>query len=209
MITLRKDLTVTPVDHVSPAGLLSRACASAQAVLDNVTREQLALPTPCGDWRVHDLIDHIVGAADFFADLAEHGSPPDGREWPDYSDGDFSASLGQQARRAVAAFSAPGAMERIMILPTGPGAGSRCVQVATGEIFVHGWDLAKATGQAVPADEDVAEALLSSDWPSMCADARNADPSVFAPEIRVPRQAPAVDRLAGLLGRDPNWPGGQ
>jgi uncharacterized protein (TIGR03086 family) len=196
------------VDPDSPAGRLARACASTQAVLGNVTREQLGQPTPCGDWQVRDLIDHIVGAMDFFADVAELGSSPEDREWPGYADGDFGASFAQQARRAVAAFSAPGAMERIMALPTGPAPGSRCVQVATGEIFVHGWDLAQATGQAPPADEGAARALLSSDWPSMCAAAREADPSVFAPEVHVPCEAPAVDRLAGLLGRDPGWPGG-
>jgi uncharacterized protein (TIGR03086 family) len=199
---------MSPVDPDSQAALLARACASTQAVLGNVTREQLGRPTPCGDWQVRDLIDHIVGATDFFADVAELGSSPEDREWPGYADGDFSASFEQQARRAVTAFSAPGAMERIMLLPTGPAPGSRCVQVATGEIFVHGWDLARATGQAVPADEGVARALLSSDWPSMCAAARDADPSVFAPEVHVPREAAAVDRLAGLLGRDPGWPGG-
>jgi len=193
----------------SPTALLTRACASTQAVLDNVTAGQLALPTPCGDWLVRDLIDHIVGATDFFADLAEQGSSPDGRQWPDYSAGDFAASFGQQARRATAGFAAPGALERIMVLPTGPAPGSRCIQVATGEIFVHGWDLARATGQAMPADEGVADALLASEWPSMCAAARDADPSVFAPEIHVPREAPGVDRLAGLLGRDPGWPGGR
>jgi uncharacterized protein (TIGR03086 family) len=193
----------------SQVELLTRACASTQAVLDNVTPEQLALPTPCGDWAVRDLIDHIVGATDFFADLAEQGSSPEGREWPDYSDGDFAASFGQQARRAIAAFAAPGALERIMVLPTGPAPGSRCIQVATGEIFVHGWDLAQATGQATPADQGVADGLLASEWPSMCAAVRDADPAVFAPEIHVPREATGVDRLAGLLGRDPGWPGGR
>jgi Mycothiol maleylpyruvate isomerase N-terminal domain len=66
-------------DQASPAGLLARACASAQTVVENVTREQLALPTPCSDWHVHDLIDLIVGAMDFFADVAEQGSSPEGR----------------------------------------------------------------------------------------------------------------------------------
>jgi hypothetical protein len=80
--------------------------------------------------------------------------------------------------------------------------------VATGEIYVHGWDLAKATSQAMPADKGVADALLFSDWPSMCAEVRGADPSVFAPEVHVAGGAPAIDRLAGLLGRDPGWPGG-
>ncbi len=109
----------------------------------------------------------------------------------------------------MSALSTPGAMERIMVLPTGPAPGSRCIQVAMGEIFVHGWDLAKSTGQKVPPDQGVADALLSSEWPSMCADVRNGDPSVFAPEIHVPREAPAIDRLVGFLGRDPSWPGGR
>lgn len=43
----------------------------------------------------------------------------------------------------------------------------------------------------------------------MCAEVRNGDPSVFTPEIHVPPGAPAIDRLAGFLGRDPGWSGGQ
>jgi uncharacterized protein (TIGR03086 family) len=193
----------------SQVELLARACAWTGGVLTNVTSEQLTHPTPCGDWRVHDLINHIVGAADFFADIAERGSSPEGREWPSYSDGDFAAAFGRQASRVVAAFAAPGAIERTMLLPTGPAPGTRCIQVATGEIFVHGWDLAKATGQAMPPDEGVAEALLSSEWLPLCAEVRNGDPSVFAPQIHVSLEAPASGRLAGFLGRDPNWPAGR
>ncbi len=191
--------------QASQVGLLTRACASASGILGSVARGQLTRPTPCGDWQVRDLIDHIIGAADFFADIAEHGSSPAGREWPGYCDGDFAAAFARQADRMVAAFAAAGAMEKIMALPTGPAPGSRCVQVATGEIFVHGWDLARATGQAMPSGDAVAVALLSSQWPAMCADARNSDPSVFAPAIQVAHQAPATDRLAALLGRDPGW----
>ena len=84
------------------------------------------------------------------------------------------------------------------------------MQVAAEEIFVHGWDLAKATGQSMPPGEGVADALLSSEWwLSLCAEVRENDPPPFAPEIDVPREAPAVDRLTGFLGRDPGWSGGQ
>ncbi len=197
------------IGQISQIELLTRACASTRSIVENVPREQLALSTPCHDWHVHDLIDHIVGATDFFADIAELGSSPEDREWPSYADGDFIRSFGEQARRVVTAFSAPGAMEQTMVLPTGPAPGSRCIQVATGEIFVHGWDLAKSTGQDMPPDRGVADALLSSEWSSMCADVRNADPSVFAPEIPAPREGPAIDRLVGFLGRDPSWSGGQ
>jgi uncharacterized protein (TIGR03086 family) len=100
-------------------------------------------------------------------------------------------------------------MEQIMVLPTGPAPGSRCIEVATGEIFVHGWDLARSTGRDLPPDRGVADALLSSQWPALCVEVRNADPSLFAAEIDVSRQGPAIDRLVGFLGRDPNWSGGQ
>jgi uncharacterized protein (TIGR03086 family) len=98
-------------------------------------------------------------------------------------------------------------MERIMALPTGPAPGSRCIQVATGEIFVHGWDLAKATGQPMPDSAGLADALLSSEWPQLCEQVRNGDPPVFAAAIDIRNEAPAVDRLAAFLGREPGWSG--
>ncbi|HEY3748844.1 MAG TPA: maleylpyruvate isomerase family mycothiol-dependent enzyme [Pseudonocardiaceae bacterium] len=170
--------------------LLARACAATQGIVEHVSSEQLELPTPCADWFVRDLIEHVVGAVGFFADIA--GAAPE---------------EGDSFRRVVAGFSAPGAMERVMALPTGPAPGSRCIEVATGEIFVHGWDLATATatGRPVTSDDGVAEALLSSAWPALCAEVREADPSVFTPAIDIPRDAPATDRLVAFLGRDPSW----
>jgi uncharacterized protein (TIGR03086 family) len=208
--TSAEGLIMIPDEQTARVEVLMRACASTGSILGNVTREQLALPTPCSDWPVHDLINHIVGATRFFADLAEWGSSPEGQEWPSFADGDFASSFGEQANRAIAAFSAPGAMERIMVLPTEPTPGARCIQVATGEIFVHGWDLARATGQAMPADGGVAGALLSSAWlMSLCDEVRNDGTSPFAAELAIPAEAPAADRLVGFLGRDPSWPGGQ
>jgi uncharacterized protein (TIGR03086 family) len=197
---------VTFGDSASPAEILARACESTRSILGNVTREELALPTPCADWPVHDLIDHIVSATRFFADIAAPESAADG-EWPSYADGDFVTAFNQQAGRAVAAFSAPAAMERLMALPTGPAPGSRCIQVATGEIFVHGWDLARATSQPMPPSADIADALLSSDWMELCTQVRNSDQPVIAAEIDIRHDAPAMDRLAAFLGREPSWSG--
>jgi uncharacterized protein (TIGR03086 family) len=98
-------------------------------------------------------------------------------------------------------------MERIMALPTGPAPGSRCIQVATGEIFIHGWDLARATGQPMPPGTDIADALLSSDWMQLCDEVRTGDPPVIAAKIDVRHDSPAIDRLAAFLGREPSWPG--
>jgi uncharacterized protein (TIGR03086 family) len=174
-------------------------------MVGNVHRDQLEQPTPCSKWNVADLINHIVGATDFFGDLAEQGVSPDDREWPTYTDGDYVTLFAGKTRRLLEAFSTPGAMDRIMQLPTGPSPGSLVIQVATGEIFVHGWDLARATGQHMPADRGVAEALWASAWPALSAQVRDEHPSVFAPEVPVAGDRSDIDRLVGFLGRDPDW----
>jgi len=111
-------------DQDSPVEILISACESTRSILENVTRDQLALHTPCEDWPVHDLIDHIVSATRFFADIAGAEPAAEGEEWPSYADADFVTAFGQHSRRVIAAFSAPAAMERIMALPTGPAPGS-------------------------------------------------------------------------------------
>lgn len=196
--------TMMTSDPGSPVELLMQACVSTGGILANVTRNQLDLPTPCAGWQVRDLIDHIVGAAGFFADLAQYGASAEDAEQPGRPGGDYIAAFGQQSGRAIEWFSAAGAMERTMALPTGPAPGARCIEVATGEILVHGWDLARSTGQPRPAGTGVAEALLASPWLSLCAQVRDADPAVFGPAIDVPADAPAADRLAAFLGRDPD-----
>ena len=57
----------------------------------------------------------------------------------------------------------------------------------------------------MPPGAGVADALLSSDWMQLCAEVRNGDPPVFAGQIGVPHEAPAIDRLAAFLGREPSW----
>jgi uncharacterized protein (TIGR03086 family) len=196
------------MEQTSQIECLQLACESTLGILANVSADQLELATPCEEWRVGDLIDHIVGAADFFAGVAAQGASPDEREWPSYADGGFVASFGESAQQILTAFKAPGAMDATMILPTGPTPGSRCIEVVVGEMFIHGCDLARATGQPIsqPAGESVADWLLASRWPALCAEVRSADSSVFAPALDVPDDAPAVDRLRAFLGRDPGWP---
>ncbi len=188
----------------SPLEILRWACESTQVIVGRVPRDQLTEPTPCSKWRVADLINHIIGATEFFGDLAEHGASPDGAA-PTYTDGDYLQLFVGQTHRLLEGFSTPGAMDRIMELPTGPSPGSLVIQVATGEIFVHGWDLARATGQEMPPDRGVAEALWASAWPALSAQVRDEHPSVFAPEVPVTGDRSDIDRLVGFLGRDPDW----
>jgi uncharacterized protein (TIGR03086 family) len=181
--------------------ILERACTSTSKVLRAVSAEQMHDATPLTKWDVHELIGHIVGAASFFADTAQMGSPPEDRDWPDYADGDFNEAFATESGRLLHAFAAPGAMNKAMTLPTGPTTGSLCILVATGEIFVHGWDLAKATGQNTALDPMVAEHLRASEWADLCDSLRCEDPAPFGEAVVVAADASPADRLAGFLGR--------
>jgi uncharacterized protein (TIGR03086 family) len=183
--------------------MLERACASTGSILQLVRPDQMHDATPLPDWGVHELIDHIVGATSFFADVAESGVSPEDRDWPEYAAGDFVGSFASESGRLLRAFARPGVMERSMQLPIGPTPGSICILVATGEIFVHGWDLAKSTGLDTALDAEIADHLRASVWAELCDSLREGEYTPFGAAVAVAVEAPPADRLAGFLGRVP------
>jgi uncharacterized protein (TIGR03086 family) len=71
------------------------------------------------------------------------------------------------------------------------------------DIAVHGWDIARATGQPTNLDPEVGQAALNWARENLKPQLRG---EAFAPEVPVPPDAPLYDRLAGFFGRDPAWP---
>jgi uncharacterized protein (TIGR03086 family) len=179
---------------------LEQAISSTRSVLAGVKQDQLASPTPCQSWNVAQLVDHIVGGQYFFAAMA-CGDPPSG-ETRTYADGDFLAEFDKGSAECLAAFGAPGAMERVLKLPFGEMPGSRFVGLATVDTFVHGWDLAKATGQKPNFDPELADALLAGSRQAIQESFRGADGKApFGPEQKAPDGASTADQLAAFLGR--------
>jgi uncharacterized protein (TIGR03086 family) len=164
--------------------------------LSDVNDDQLTLPTPCFEWVVQDLMRHIVSATDFFADVAALGAVPEDREWPDYDAEDLAPAFRRHSGRLVAAFERDGAMERPMLLPSGPTTGSICVQVAVGELFVHRWDLQRSTGQHV-GDDGIADVLLASDWMALCDRVRASSTPPIGPTVTASEGSPSIERLIG------------
>jgi uncharacterized protein (TIGR03086 family) len=186
------------------AELLDRAYAATGAVLANVTPDQLDLGTPCVSWRVRDLLNHVIAGGYFFAAVATGEEPTPAADRPDYSAGDYHASFADGSAKALAAFRAEGAMAQIMKPPFGDVPGSVFVMIAAADVYTHGWDLARATGQRSELDPDVGEQLLAFAHGMMSDDFRGPDPtSAFGPPVEVPDDAPVADRLAGFLGRRP------
>jgi uncharacterized protein (TIGR03086 family) len=190
--------------EAASADVLERACRSTAAVLELVRSADLGQPTPCASWNVRDVVNHIVGGTGYFAELAEKGAVTDRGDDTDCTATDFTATFRREAKRLVAAFRAPGAMTKPMQLPFGELPGSVCVWIAAGDIFTHGWDLAKATGQPTDLEPDVAVRLLAQIEPILPDDMRGPDgEAAFGPRVEIADSAPAADRLAAFEGRRP------
>ena len=82
--------------------------------------------------------------------------------------------------------------------------GSVCVWIAAGDVFTHGWDLAKATGQPTDLEPDVAARLLAQIEPILPDTMRGPDgEAAFGPRVEIASSAPAADQLAAFEGRHP------
>jgi uncharacterized protein (TIGR03086 family) len=183
---------------------LERAQSITRGVLANVRRDQLDDTTPCQSWKVSNVITHIVGGNYWFALSMNAGASPevDDTEDTDYSAGDFLASYDDATKRAVAAFGAPGALEKVVKLPFGEFPGVAFLGLATSDVFVHGWDLAKATGQNTDLDPPLATQLLEGARASIPSEFRGPDGvAPFGPEVEAPAGASVADQLASFLGR--------
>ena len=185
------------IDHAPAATRVADLLAGTQ---DN----QLADPTPCPDMTVADLIDHISTLSQAFRAKAEKrdafsGPPPqpDGANLP----ADWRERVPQELTALAAAWTDPSAWEG-----TATAGGMEFPTAVIGvitldELVVHGWDLAVATDQPyAPTDTEVATAL---EFVSQFHAPR--DGSLFGPIVPVPDDAPALDRLIGLAGRNPAW----
>ena len=180
---------------------LEQAIETTRGVLAKVQPDQMGQPTTCASWKVSDLINHVVGMHFFFASTAR-GEERSSDAPPDFSAGDFAATFDQGAAASVEAFTADGAMERTMHLPFGDMPGSAFVAIAATDTFMHGWDLAKATGQPSDLAPDLASSLLAGIRPMISDGFRGPDGKApFGPEQQAPAGSSNADKLAAFLGR--------
>ncbi|WP_344524644.1 TIGR03086 family metal-binding protein [Streptomyces albiaxialis] len=179
--------------------LMERSAHRTVPVVQGVTDARLGDPTPCSEYDVRDLLNHLFHVVVGFQALAAKGTA-DFSTTPDYLDGDWRARFGEETGRLVAAWGEPGTLEG---KSQGFGMPQRTVaHMVLGDLTVHGWDLARATGQAYAPDDDVVGELLPA-FEGMGPMAREM--GVLGEEVPVPAGAPPFERLLGLMGRDPRW----
>ena len=183
-------------------GLMKRVVEQTGTVVDGIRADQLGGKTPCEEWSVRDVINHITGGATMFAECVEHGSVPDERLGQlmagDNLGEDYKGSFHAAADRAVATFDAPGAMDKMVKLPFGEMPAGIALNIAVFDVTTHACDLARATGQKV-ADEELLETALAIGQQMIGPDMRQ--PGVFEAERSAPDGADAATRLLAFAGR--------
>ncbi|MBA2699512.1 MAG: TIGR03086 family protein, partial [Nocardioidaceae bacterium] len=139
--------------------------AGTEQLIAAVRREQWPQRTACTDWTVRDLVNHLVGGDRLFASVLSDEAPPVGNfQRPQNNDqlGDSPVTAYRGAAGALlAAFRQPGVLEKIITVPAGTMPGRVAVHLRLTETLVHGWDLARANGDAVPYRDDIAEQELA------------------------------------------------
>lgn len=186
------------------AEILEQASASTEKILANISRDQLDLATPCASWKVRDVINHIAGNGFWFEAIARDGVAPDRPDnaAPDITGGDYLANFREGSQRAVTAFE--GAMGKTLQLPWAEMPAEVFIVMASTDQFVHGWDLAKATGQSTDLDNGLAAQFLAFYQAAMSDAFRGPDPvAPFGSLIEVPASSNTVTQLAAFLGRQP------
>ena len=185
------------------AEILEQANASTEKILANVSRDQLTLATPCASWQVRDVLNHIVGNNFWFEGIARDGVAPDrpNNAAPDETSGDYVARFAEGSANAVATFAA--AMDSTLNLPCGPMPASVFILMASADQFVHGWDLARATGQSENLDSELATEFLGFYRAAIADEFRGPDAvAPFGPLVNTASDDP-VAQLAAVAGRTP------
>ncbi|TDU88992.1 uncharacterized protein (TIGR03086 family) [Kribbella voronezhensis] len=158
--------------------------------------------TPCTEWDVRALVDHVVGANVRYQ-LLLHGAPTDQVEATrsvDHLGDDALAAYVATADRMVACFHEDGALERVAHHVTGDRTGRELVSMRILDAAIHAWDLARAIGADETLPDEVVAFLLAYSAELDLGPQQHA----FATTDAVPRNASPQDRLLQQLGRHPN-----
>jgi uncharacterized protein (TIGR03086 family) len=184
------------------AGTYERAIKHTGAVVAGTTRDQLDNATPCTEWSVRDVLNHLIGGFDSFAAGARGVSRPmdDGT---DYCADDHVAEFDRASGEALEGFGQPGALEKEFAMPWGNSPGAAALGLALADAVVHGWDIAKGTGQTIEIEEDIAAELYGMTSSMMEPNGSYPRGDSFKSPVEVPEDASAADKLLAYLGRRP------
>ena len=178
----------------------ARALDATRRSIAGVGDDQWAIVSDCEDWTVRELVNHIV-TGNYWAEeltggktIEDVGDRLDGDVLGDDPVGTYDDSAG----RAAAAFRAPGAMDAPCAVSYGPVPGSVYCGHRFLDVLVHGWDVAKSTGQDTTLDPALVDALWAVLEPQL---EMLLGSGAFGTVVEVPNDADSQTKLLAVLGR--------
>ncbi|MBW0104731.1 TIGR03086 family metal-binding protein [Pseudonocardia sp. KRD291] len=187
------------------AQLIGDAAAPHTVVVDAVAGRRLDAPTPCAQWDVRALVRHLLYWTPVLAATGrrEVPAPPAPDESAVEVDDGWPDALAASRAQLVAVWSDPSAWTGTVSMG-GPDElpASMIGGMVLGELVLHGWDLARSAGLHPRWPDGVLDGALAAVG-AMAEQGRGM--GVFADAVPVPPDAPTLDRVVALSGRDPGW----
>jgi uncharacterized protein (TIGR03086 family) len=182
--------------------LVARAATETANVIQGVKPDQFGAPTPCRDWDVRTLANHLLQVIRALS-LAGRGEAVPSELWEsDLMSDEWAGRFDDEARQAVTAWADPAAFEGTIELGSAEMPATLVATMLASDLVIHGWDLARATGQEYRCDGDTAE--LARQFVADTGDQGRAM-GIFAEPVPVATGASTLDQVLGLSGRDPQW----
>ncbi|MGI8310558.1 TIGR03086 family metal-binding protein [Saccharopolyspora hattusasensis] len=179
---------------------LNRALNAVGHLVSSIREAQWSDPTPCTDWTVKDLVNHLVDVNLAVASSLKRQPPPE--PGTDHLNGAPVNAYVRSGAAVQAAFDRPGVLEHTYQGPFGEATGAALLHVRLADLLTHGWDLAQATEPPASLPEDLVEQALAFVRREFTTPARTGR---FEHAQAVSEDAPVIDRLAAFLGRPVNW----
>ncbi|MEE9284239.1 MAG: TIGR03086 family metal-binding protein [Dehalococcoidia bacterium] len=176
----------------NPVELYQAAVAQTRKFVAGVQREQMSASTPCAEWNVQQLLDHVTQTSGILVSALAGGKPAAASNLSALEAYDAATSAAVQAAKT------PGALEKTVKGPMGEMPGGRLVGIIFSDNLIHGWDLAKATGQDTTLDPKLVDICCSMLEP-VIEGARSM--GAFGPEVQTPADASAQAKFLGMTGR--------
>lgn len=189
-------------DGVDGGAQLEQILPGLGALIAQVGPAEMLLSTPCEGWSTRDLLNHVIGGADMFAD-AFAGAPLrdiSGR-LPDVVGGDPVGAFGRVVDRFGSAAQQAGAMERVLPLPVGSMTGKTFLRFAAFDLLVHSWDLATTLDAPLDLPDDLVAEV--DRFAHVVLDPWKRDRINFQEPTVDQRDGTAMERLVAFTGRTP------
>lgn len=161
-------------------------------------------PTPCGEWDVHQVANHLVGGMRIFTGELT-GTPAGADHDSDWLDTDPVAGYLDAAAADRAAWARPDALVGTLTIGLGTLPAPLAAVIHLTEVLVHGADIAVAIGREDLVDQHLCAGLLAAMEQMGGVDAYRV-PGVFGPRVGIVADAPAHRQLLAFLGRDTTSP---